>query len=109
MSEENIIVEEDPEVNIVGIIPAQLKGFSNITIESITPKEIYLKIDEDRVKGKIDDTIGTVMFFSQNPETQEAEVVACAEKQVQFEHYFTIPREELTKPFIPSDALVKPN
>ena len=68
-----------------------------------------MKLDEDRIKGKIQDTVGTVMFFAHDDNEQEARVVGCAEKQVQFEHYFTIPREELKKPFIPSDALIKPN
>ena len=98
---------EETEINIVGIIPAQLKDFTNVEIESINGKEVYLKIDEEKVKGKIEDTMGTTMFFASDEEKQEAELVTCAEKQVVFEHYFNVPKSEFKKPFLPSEALTK--
>ena len=104
--DDDIIVEES-EVNVVGIIPGQLKDFTNIEIESVSPKEIYLKIDGERVKGKISDTLGTTMFFYPNEEDSEAQLIACAEKQAVFEHFFTVPREEFKKPFVPSEAISK--
>lgn len=106
MSQDELEVEESV-IDVVGIIPAQLKDFTSITIEQVTPKEIYLKLDESKIKGKIVDTFGTNMFFAGNEGEETAELIGCAEKQVNFEHYFKIPRDEFRKPFIPSEAIQK--
>lgn len=100
---------EETAVEVVGIIPAHLKDFTDITFDSVTPTEIKLTINgTEHLKGKITDTIGTQMFFNDNETTEEAELVACAEKFVKLEHIFYVPKGEFKKPFIPTDALKRP-
>lgn len=109
MNEEEIQTEEFT-IDVMGIIPAHLKDFSNIEIEkdTITPSEIYMNIDGNRLKGKITDTVSTNLFFELNPEEEDANLVASINKVANFEHVFYIPKDEFTKPFIPRDALKKP-
>ncbi|OHT05887.1 hypothetical protein TRFO_26246 [Tritrichomonas foetus] len=105
--EEEIITEETT-IDVMGIIPAHLKDFNNIEIEKVSPSEIYLQIDGNRLKGKIGDTISTNLFFELNSDDEEANLIASVDKMANFEHVFYVPKDEFTKPFIPTDALKKP-
>ena len=102
---EGEIVEETSTIDVIGIIPAHMKNFNNISIDSVTPHELVVTIAGTQLKGKITDTVGTNMCFNLNGETSQAELVACADKQAKLEKLFYVPKEELEKPFLPSDSL----
>lgn len=105
---EGEVIVEETEIDVVGILPAHLKEFTDLEIEKIQGNEIYVQVDGTKLKGKIGDANGTNLFFTRNEEEQSVNVVASADKVVNLEHIFYIPKEELTKPFIPTDALRKP-
>lgn len=104
------VQNEEFSIDLMGIIPAHLKDFENIEIESdtLTPSTIYIKVDGHRLKGQITDTISTNLFLEMNPEEQNGHLIASIDKMANFEHVFYIPKDEFTKPFIPHDALKKP-
>ena len=106
MEEEEVFTEETI-IDVVGVIPSHLKEFQNITIDSVSPSKIYITIDGNKFKGNITDTAETNMFFTLNNETSEAELVSHADKAVNFENIFYVPKEDLCKPFIPTDAVKK--
>jgi hypothetical protein len=101
-------LEEEIEIDVAAVIPAHLKSFQDVTVESVNGREVYLIIDGEKLKGRIGDSIYTNLFFSVNEETREAEMVAACNKEAKLEHVFYIPREEFTKPFVPTDALRSP-
>ncbi|KAH0793939.1 hypothetical protein GPJ56_002151 [Histomonas meleagridis] len=107
MEEEEIITEETI-IDVVGVIPAHLKEFENISIDSVSPSNIYVTIDGNKLKGKITDTIETNLFFALDQETQNATVISSADKTVTLENIFYVPKDEFTKPFVPTDAIKKP-
>jgi hypothetical protein len=107
MSDAEYEIEED-EIDVVAVIPAHLKEFAEIQIDSVSARELYVTIDGNHLKGKIGDTIGTNLFFSLNNETEEATIVAACDKTANLEHIFHVPREEFEKPFIPTSCLKPP-
>ena len=104
--DDDTIIEET-ELDILGVIPVHLKDFENISIYSVSNGEVFIKVDDTELKGKVNDIIGTTMFFNLNNELNEIELVSCTEKQINFEPFFSIPLEEFEKPFIPSEAISK--
>jgi len=105
MSTEYEIVEEI--IDVTGIIPAHLKDFENIIVESATKQEIKILIDGERLKGTFSDGIGSSMYFSVDENSQSVDLLGVTEKVVNFEHYYSVPKDEFTKPFIPSVSLSK--
>ena len=105
--EEEIITEETT-IDVVGVIPAHLKEFENLSIDSASPSNIYISIDGNKLKGKIADTTESNLFFMLDKETKEAKVISSADKTVTFENIFYIPKEEFQKTFVPTDAVKKP-
>jgi hypothetical protein len=104
---------EDPlvdeiDIDIAAVIPAHLKGFQEVQVDSVNASELCVTIDGERLKGRIGDAICTNLFFRLNDETQEAELMATCNKTATLEHVFYIPRAEFTKPFVPTDALRPP-
>lgn len=102
------VVVEESEIDLVGIIPAHLKEFDELTINGISTTEISLTIDGNQLKGRIGDSLGTNLFFHCDEDTETAQLIACADKMVKLEHVFMVPKEEFSKPFIPTDALKQP-
>ena len=105
--EEDTFVEET-EIDIVGILPGHLKEFSELEVEKIDGNEIYVRVDGSRLKGKIGDANSTNLFFTCNEADQDVTLIASADKISSLEHIFYVPKEELTKPFIPTDCLRQP-
>jgi hypothetical protein len=95
---------EEEEIDIVATIPAHLKEFSELQIDSVTASELCVTIDGHRLKGKIGDTISTNLFFGLNEDTHEAELLASCDKTANLEHVFRVPKEEFAKPFIPTES-----
>lgn len=97
---------EESFVDVVATIPAHLKDFTDLHFDSVTPTEIRITLDgNEHLKGKICDTFGTQIFLADNNQTEEAEIISCAEKSVKLEHIFYVPKDEFKKPFVPTDAL----
>ena len=105
--EEEIITEETT-IDIVGIIPAHLKEFKNVSIDSISQSNIYISIDGSKLKGKITDTTESNLFFALDQQSKEASVISSADKTVNFENIFYVPKDEFNKTFVPTDAVKKP-
>jgi hypothetical protein len=102
------VEESELEIDVAAVIPAHLKGFQDVHVDSVTGSELYLTIDGEQLKGRIGDSVGTNLFFRLNDSTEEVELVATCDKIATCEHIFHLPREAFTKPFIPSDALRPP-
>jgi hypothetical protein len=101
-------LESEIEIDVAAVIPAHLKGFQEVHVDSVTGSDIYLTIDGEQLTGHFADAVGTNLFFRLNDATEEAELVAACDKVATLEHIFHLPREAFTKPFIPSDALRPP-
>lgn len=108
MEEEEVFTEESV-IDVVGVIPSHLKEFRDISIGSVTPSTIYVTIDGNKFKGGITDTAETHLFFALNDENGAAELVAHADKTATFENVFYVPKEDLRKPFVPTDAVKMPD
>ena len=108
MLENDEIFTEETLIDVVGVIPAHMKNFQQIEVLSVSPNEIAVEVDGEKLKGKIGDTISTNLFFEVNNDYEEAHLVSAADKIVNLEHVFYIPKDAFTKPFIPTDAMKKP-
>ena len=97
MSEEFIEVEE--YIDVAATIPVHLRDYTTIEFASTDEREFYVTIDGQELKGDIDDSIGSTLFFEIDEATGEAKVVSSVDKVIHLEHFVRVPPEEFSKPF----------
>jgi hypothetical protein len=99
---------EETEIDIVATIPAHLKEFQDIKVDSVSATDLYVTIDGNRLKGRIGDTPSTNLFFNLQDEGRDVSLVSACDKCANLEHVFYVPKDLFDRPFIPSDVLKRP-
>jgi hypothetical protein len=48
---------EEIDIDVAAVIPAHLKGFQEVRVDSVNASELCVTIDGERLKGRIGDAI----------------------------------------------------